>query len=354
MWPKICGSAKHLTSTSIGSWSVQCVFPPRYPGFVKWTRQLQTTSKPLNPSQRGLHSAFLGSPTSMPRKQQLPRKRAVVASPLFKLASEVRIRIYELLLIQDGGICIPSDLFVRRDYGRTHSGPCECLFCGLVFVSDHGCSQHYAKGHRSKSPETHQYPRHLFLPEVTISLLQTCRIIRDEASPILYSKNIFHFVDPNSTSNFRWRSNCVQASAIKEIRIQLGSVYYKRVSRWVTYFTKQTHGLGQDFPHLSRMTIDLDYWVGLESAHLLRSMSEGFKGRPQGLEWVLVLKLSQEEVLDCFEPLIDRKSDSKNGEQEVRRYISIVPVSGGSWRDAILWWGSPDEAVPQKYKLLVG
>ena len=289
----------------------------------------------------------------MSRKQRPPPEGAVTASPLFKLALEIRIMIYELLLIQDGGICIPSDVFARRDYRRTGSRPCECLYCGLVFVSDHGCLQHIAKYHRRIS-STYRYPPQVLLPEVTTSLLQTCRIIRREASPILYSRNLFHFADPTTASNFRWGTDCAQASQIQEIRIKLGSQHYKRVSRWVTYFTNRTLSLGQDFSHLRRMTIDLDYWVGLESAHLLRSMSEGFKERSQRLEWVLVLKMSHEKVLDCFEPLIDRKGDSKNGEQKVRRYVSTDPEAVGAWKDAILWWGSPGEVVPQKYKLLVG
>ena len=286
----------------------------------------------------------------MPRKQRPPPEAAVTVSPLFKLASELRIMIYEFLLIQDVGICIPSDLFVRRDYGRTESRPSECLYCGLVFMSDHGCLQHIRKFHRRTSSLTYRYPPHLLLPEVTISLLQTCRIIRLEASPILYSKNNFHFADPNTASNFRWRTDYAQASAIQEIQIKLGSQYYKQVSRWVKYFTDPTLSLGQEFSHLRRMTIDLNYRVGLESAHLLRSMSEGFKERPLRLEWVLVLKLNHEKMLDCFEPLVNRKDDSKNGEQEVRRLLCTNP---STWKNAILWWGSPDEVVPQKYKLLL-
>ena len=121
----------------------------------------------------------------------------------------------------------------------------------------------------------------------------------------------------------------------------------------MTYFTSRTLSLGHDFSHLKRLTIDLGYWVGLESAPLLRSMSQGFKESPQRLEWVLVLRLAHEKLLHCFEQLIDRKVDSKNGEQVVRRYVSTDPEQKGDWKDAILWWGSPGEVVPQKYKLLV-
>ena len=301
----------------------------------------------------------------MPRQQRPPAERAVTASRLFRLPSEVRIMIYELLLIQKRGICIPSDTFVRRDYGRTDSGPCECLYCGLLFLSDHGCRQHIAKNHCHTTFLTYRYLPHLHLPDVTTSLLRTCRIIRLEASPILYSKNIFHFDAPSTASNFRWSTDS-EATKVQEIRIKLGSEYYQRVSRWVTYFTKQELSFGRDFSHLKRLTIDLAYWIGQESAHLLRSMSEGFKERPQRLEWVLILRLNQEKVLDCFEPLIDSKVGSKNGGQEVRRYVSgskngeqelrrcVSPglEQVGDWKDAILWWGSPGEVVPQKYKLL--
>lgn len=74
----------------------------------------------------------------------------------------------------------------------------------------------------------------------------------------------------------------------------------------MTYLTKQRLSLGQDFPYLRRMTIDLHLRLGAEEANLLRSMSEAFRRRSQGLDWVLVLKLSHEKVLDCFEPLVDR------------------------------------------------
>lgn len=88
----------------------------------------------------------------------------------------------------------------------------------------------------------------------------------------------------------------------------------------MTYLTKQRLSLGQDFPYLRRMTIDLHLRLGAEEANLLRSMSESFRKRSQGLDWVLVLKLSHEKVLDCFESLVDREDDSKNGKREVRSH----------------------------------
>lgn len=284
----------------------------------------------------------------MPRKQRPPFEAAVTASPLFKIALEVRLMIYELLLIQERGISIPSDIFTRRDYRRTDSAPWQCSYCGLVFLSDFGCMQHLAKYHRLHISVLLQVrgPHGLLLPQVSTSLLHTCRIIRSEASPILYSKNTFYFSDPATASNFRWSTDCAQAMATQEIGIKMGSEHYKQVTRWVTYLTKRTLSLGEDFPHLRRIIIDLDCWVGVESAGLLRSMSQGLRKRSQGLDWVLVLALNDEEVLDYFEPLVDREEDSKDAKMEVQRHV-WTKHQHRVWKDALLWWGSSGEAVPR-------
>lgn len=286
----------------------------------------------------------------MPRQQRPAFEVAVTASPLFKVAVEVRIMIYELLLIQEGGMFIPSDIFTRRDYGRTGSIPYECMFCGLVFLSDKGCVQHLAK-HHGHAGWSHWQPLRPLLPGVSISLLQTCRLFRLEASPILYSRNSFHFCDPATASNFRWGTDCAQAGAIQEIGIKFGSQYFKKVTPWVTYLTKRTLSLGRDFPHLRRMTINLGVWLGVESANQLSSASDRFRQMSQGLDWVLVLMLNNERVLDCFERLVDREDDRNNGTKEVRRHV-WANETGDPWKNALLWWGSPAEVVPPKYRVI--
>ena len=208
--------------------------------------------------------------------------------------------------------------------------------------------QHIVEHHPRVRP-TSFHPLRILLPGVSVSLLQTCHIIRLEASPILYSRNSFHFTDPATASNFRWGTDCAQAKATQEIGIKM--VRCTPLEPWVAYFTKRTLSLGQDFPHLRRMTIDLQFSCGCESADLLRSMSEGLRQRRQRLEWVLVLAFGAEEVLDCFKPLVDGENASDNGKKEVRQHVWPVR-SGGVWRNPLLWWGSPGEVVPQKYRLI--
>ena len=290
----------------------------------------------------------------MPHKKRPAFEAAVTDSPLFKLALEIRIMIYELLLIQEGGMCIPSDIFVRRDYGRTGSTPFECTGCGLVFLSDHGCVQHIKKRHpcfANIDCSNRQYvrPRRPLLPEVSISLLQTCRLVRFEASPVLYSKNSFHFSDPGTASNFRWGTDIAQAGAAQEIGIKIAGNDFYHVLSWETYLTKRTHSLGQDFSHLKRVIISF-FSLQVGNVHL-RRMSKGLRERSRGLDWVLVLMLNDEKMLDCLEVLVDREDDSMNGKKEVRRHI-WANKEGGRWKNALLWWGFSGEAVPQRYRLI--
>ena len=226
--------------------------------------------------------------------------------------------IYEMLLIQEGGMFIPCDVFARRNYKREGSVPYECSFCGLVFQSYDGCDKHIAKRHRSYTgciPHALSKPP---LPDVSTSLLQTCRIIRLEASPILYSRNSFR-----KTSGKPWQS----------------------------YVTKGPLSLGRDFPNLRRMTIDL---ISPPGAEFLRSMSKRFRETSQGLDWLLVLKLpniGHMIVLDCLEQLLAKEDDLSKGKKEVRRHVWAHPRDHDR-KDALLWWGSRGEAVPHQYRAI--
>ena len=247
---------------------------------------------------------------------------------------------------------IPCDVFARRHDKRKDSVPYGCC-CGLVFLSRDGCEKHIANRH---GPYTDPQARALskpLLPHVSISLLQTCRIIRLEASPILYSKNSFHFCDSATASNFRWAIDRAQAGAIQELGIKLALDHTTRFRRWQTYLTKGHLNFGQDFSNLRRLTIDLFLsWGGAEWAETLRSMSNRFRDTSQGLDWVLVLRLRNEYcdiVLDSLGTLVAKEDDPSKGKKEVRRH---------AWghqkrvycKDALLWWGSPGEAVPHKYR----
>lgn len=285
----------------------------------------------------------------MPRKQRPPFEAAVIASPLFELASEIRIMIYELLLVQEGAMFLTSDIFARRDYGRQDSTSYLCELCGYTSLSSYGC-QHHINKHHSRGGLSFRQQLGPPLPIVSVSLLQTCRIIRLEASPILYTKNAFHFSDPTTATNFRWCADCAQIVAVQDIGIYLHSLLFTQFSLWSTYLTKSTFSLGQDFPRLRRLTFNLNMRFGEMGSRLLRLMSEMYRMRSPGLDWVRVVSLTDEMVLDCFEPLVDRKDSSKDEKNEVRRHV-WANEKGVLRKDAVLWWGSQDGAVPHVCRL---
>lgn len=80
-------------------------------------------------------------------------------------------------------------------------------------------------------------------------------------------------------------------------------------------------------------------------------MSEKIGEQFHGLEWVLFLMLEHDGMLDHFEPLVDRKDDSKNGKKAVRRHVWASAMQPG-FKSALLWWGCPGEAVPRKYRVI--
>ena len=275
----------------------------------------------------------------MPRKRRAAFEVAVAASPLFKLPLEVRTMIYELLLIPEDILFIPSDLFKRRRHPKTVSKPQQCLVCQILHMRNCEGRQHIPN--LSNQGTTPRRPYSQWLPEVNISLLRTCRLIRLEASPILYSKNRFCFSDPAAANNFRWVTDSARAGATQEVMIVKA-----RPASWMAYFVAGIFSFGQDFPNLRRLTIDARWWFEDESLRF----SQGLRGRLSGLDWLLLM-LHNEKLLDHFEPLLERKDDSRNGQKEVQRLVWENRIGVGI-KNALLWWGAPGETLPHKYKMI--
>lgn len=273
---------------------------------------------------------------------------AVATSLLFKLALEIRIMIYELLLVQEDSMFIPSDTFARNKNKRTGTVPYQCRFSGLIFLVKDGFLAHRKK-HGEGCGWIDGATGHS-LPGVSISLLKTCRLIRVEASHILYSRNSFYFSSPATASKFRMSTDCAQAGAVHELGIIFGGSYYDMARPWLTYLFKFRYSL--DFPHLRRMTIYFGTFMGFQDGKLLRAMSEKLGGRCHGLECVVFVMVPDDKILDYFEPLVDRKDDPENGKMAVQRHV-WANTRGYIWKNALLWWGCPGEALPPKYERIL-
>lgn len=171
--------------------------------------------------------------------------------------------VYELLLIQDGGMSIPHGHFKRIKPSRSGPRPLSCHSCSGLFASDKDQNSQcwpYSKHHDLKSAR--QVPSSSLIlpkfPACSTSILRTCQVVHFEALPILYTKNAFCFSDPATASDFLWYVDSTHAGLIQEIVIRFYSPIARDRDIWLEYAAKKS-GLVQDFPHLRRMTVDLEW-----------------------------------------------------------------------------------------------
>lgn len=203
--------------------------------------------------------------------------------------------IYEMLLIQDGGMSIPNGHFKRIKPSRDGPMPLSCSRCSKLFASDKdplhlSHDKHYNVQHsRMSTSSSSILPE---LPAASPSILCTCRLVHLEALPILYTKNTFCFSDPATASTFCWKADRTQAILVQEIVIRLLSPLYRVRDPWLKYAAKKS-GLAQDFPHLRRMTVELELkftssklkcWSDAMQRPVLKSLAQEIRG----LSWLHV------------------------------------------------------------------
>ena len=85
----------------------------------------------------------------MPHDQRPPFEAAVFASPLFRLPPEIRTIFYKLLLVQEGGVAIPNDVFKQNKSTRDRNHPAGCETC-CIFFSNQAEMDRHAEENRNR------------------------------------------------------------------------------------------------------------------------------------------------------------------------------------------------------------
>ncbi len=296
----------------------------------------------------------------MTRGQRTAFETAVSGSPLFRLPLELRTMVYEKLLIQEGGMSIPNDVFKRVRAPRRGSRPVYCGICTAVFSNDDDHTRHRCLFQLFKSDtDDLDIPN---LPATSTSLLRVCRLIHLEALPILYTKNAFYFGSPATAHAFLWKSNRTQAVLIQELIITLA--HPDSPDLWWEYIKSKT-GLGQDFPHLRRMIINLKNEFELASAAEIRPVFQSIAESVRDLDWVHINRLNNEKLLDYLKPMVSRYNGSQVLQRQVQSHVTecspddswrpktIRWTSTGclrfvGWKNATLWCGTSESRAPYK------
>lgn len=193
-------------------------------------------------------SEYPRDPT-MPRRQRSPPEAAVSASLFFLLPLELRMMIYELLLIQPESMSIPKDCFSRAaalPKGNVYM-PFTCRGCGKTMQTQESkiWRHHHAYGHYWNCDIPQGLP---VLPQVSTSFLRTCRFAHLEAFSTLYSRNAFYFSSAQTASKFRRITDTSRSgSLIQEIKIKLRAAYVADQDPWMTYMTRRACSFRDDF-----------------------------------------------------------------------------------------------------------
>lgn len=293
------------------------------------------------------------------RKVRPPMEDAVASSPLFRLSPEVRNMIYTLLLVDSDShhaLFIPTDYFKRRKTEPSF----RCGTCRQGFDHNFQFNTHkadYLNGEPCKPP-MHKHPN------ISTTLLRSCRLINTEAAPLLYCANAFYFNDPHTLHQFRWGTAMYSKliAWVEEITVELSdtSRSTKNTGLWQNYLAgsgpkKKIWRLSDDFPYLKRLTLVLTNGCLLHSPRRLRHICQTFGKNLRGLDWVHVVGLNSPEVVSSLKPMVcttetrdseEIQSDLLLSELETVQTHTTEYECASGWKNVTLWRGSRESYPP--------
>lgn len=266
--------------------------------------------------------------------------------------------IYEMLLIQDGGMSIPNGHFKRIKPSRDGPMPLSCSRCSKLFASDKdplhlSHDKHYNVQHsRMSTSSSSILPE---LPAASPSILRTCRLVHLEALPILYTKNTFCFSDPATASTFCWKArshtsdpgpgNCHQI-VITALSCSRPMVKVCCEEIW------SRARLPSSKTNDRRIGIEVHF---VETEVLVRcyaaACSQKSRPRNPGAE-LAACRLLDEKLLEDLEPMVASSNDSQNMKQQVQKHITGIYRGSHHNSDenetfnATIWCGSSRAKAP--------
>lgn len=278
------------------------------------------------------------------QRQGLSLEAAVAASPLFKLPLEIRWMIYKLLLVQDYGLAIAQDMFERRSRRSRRPRPYSCPRCGSFFIKSANLVRHERSSykHSIRDSDPPDDPKLPDVPAIDTPILYTCRLVHDEATPILYKFNSFCFSDLRTSNDFRWSIGTENACLIEDIRFH-GAIWDQKGPEWKL--------LSEDFPQLKRMCLRVSTPWDIEYVNFMYWQLGDLARHFRGLDWVHLLGPSALEGVEFLTPMIHR--DSETGNRHVQKYGSVLPPDGMEEDEylkqghATIWWGRDGEQPPE-------
>ncbi|KAI4282216.1 MAG: hypothetical protein L6R35_005464, partial [Caloplaca aegaea] len=176
----------------------------------------------------------------------------------------------------------------------------------------------YCLGFRPLNPCTQERHR---MPSIPVGLLRTCRLIRAEATPILYMRNVFHFHDALSLHRFR-RNTASEAEAVEEISLR--PVDDDPWSDYICGSNPDTpdRKLRRDFPKLRRLVINLADRIE-PPEEMEEPLYQDFARHITGLDWVHITGID-DDPSSLLQSMLCRTPSSKDSDNPASSEVENV------------------------------
>ncbi|KAL8644017.1 MAG: hypothetical protein Q9210_007460 [Variospora velana] len=188
------------------------------------------------------------------------------------------------------------------------------------------------------------------MPSIPVELLRTCRLIRAEATSILYMRNVFHFNDALSLHRFR-RDTASEAEAVEEISLR--PVDNDPWSDYICGSDPDTpdRKLRRDFPQLRRLVINLADRIE-PPEEMEEPLYKDFARHITGLDWVHITGID-DDPSSRLKSMICRTPSSEDSENPASSEVENVQVDTRitrtpriTWKHITMWRGSPGSCPP--------
>jgi len=181
------------------------------------------------------------------------------------------------------------------------------------------------------------------------------RLINEETTPILFSRNPICFSNARVADDFRWATDIGKAEFIQELSIRACSDFQRDLDLWMEYIAKKRFSLGDDIPNLKRMNIQLGGYFRRRDVDFCNLLGQHVRR----LDWVHLANLDTAiddgEMLDCLKQIVEKPEDTGTCQKIVLLEITKHSVVKdyfirypSTWKHATLWLGSPIAKSPRR------
>ncbi|KAG7004857.1 hypothetical protein G7Y79_00023g054410 [Physcia stellaris] len=183
------------------------------------------------------------------------------------------------------------------------------------------------------------------------SILSTCRLIYNEAAPLLYRQNSFHFADPTAIERFAAATDQNHNTGVENLFLTIHSARNEVRYRWETALNEsKVLRLAKHLPNLRNVVIKLrgkfERLSGDHLVNLCTTIAKQFEPC-KALKWIHVNGLIDANAIMAFAPAIKKPKRSDDDGREAQTDVRTCWSRDG-WTNVTIWWGNQGDRPPTR------